>query len=202
MPEYVSKVSIQRGVPTVHRAGRTIDGDARAYCGITKLRRCVAGRTIDGDARAYCGITKLRRCVTVEEYRQHYALPLRPAPRATPTAFAPDARWGRASGTRRPPLFVPWHGLHPRLRLGGPAPVPLRGHHSLCNALPAASLGATPRAKRHFTPSRAANRLPSCWCGSLRRSWARGMPQAAQEIEVLADPADVRNSEAHLAENV
>lgn len=55
MPEYVSKVSIQRGVPTVHRAGRTIDGDARAYCGITKLRRCV----------------------TVEEYRQHYALPLR-----------------------------------------------------------------------------------------------------------------------------
>jgi hypothetical protein len=41
MPEYVSKVSIQRGVPTVHRAGRTIDGDARAYCGITKLRRCV-----------------------------------------------------------------------------------------------------------------------------------------------------------------
>ena len=31
---------------------------------------------------------------------------------------------------------------------------------------------------------------------------SEGVPQAAQEIKVLADPAGVRNSEAHHAENV
>jgi hypothetical protein len=77
MTEYVSKVSIARGVPTVHRAGRTIDGDARA-----------------------CGITKLRRCVKVDEYHRYHRTdwhaPLRGCVKCFP------AGWGAHASSRDP----------------------------------------------------------------------------------------------------